>query len=126
VRLLAPGAAEWRPGAERGVDAMPTLLTALARMQAGAEESISTRLRLVAPHVSPGTLICILTPDPSSALLQCVRYLQAARMRVTVYALESGKADEAAWEAAANEIRRLSVPVVRLSPDDGLVRELLS
>lgn len=126
VRLLAPGAAEWRPGAERGGDAMPALLTALARMQSASEVSISTQLRLVAPHVSPGTLICIMSPDPSSALAQCVQYLQAARMRVVVYALGSGKTDEAEWDEAASGIRRLNVPVVRVSPSDSLVKELLS
>ena len=125
VRLLAPGASEWHPGVERGVDSMPGMLTSLARMKSAAEESITSRLRLVAPHVSPGTLICILTPDPSTALVECVRYLQAARMRVAVYALETGH-DVKSWDAAANEVRRLSSPVIRLNPDDAVVKTLLS
>ncbi len=126
VRLLAPGVAEWRPGAERGMDSLPAMLTALARMRALAEESITTRLRLLAPHLTPGTLLCVMTPDLTPALLECARYLQAARMQVVVYALEGGKADPQAWDAFANEARRVPLPVVRLSPDDAVVKELLS
>lgn len=125
VRLLAPGAAEWRPGAERGMDSLPAMLTPLARMRALAEESITTRLRLLAPHLSPGTLVCIMTPDPSPMLLECAKYLQAARMRVVVYGLDDGKANAQAWETVTNDARRVAVPVVRLSPGDEVVRELL-
>lgn len=126
VRLLAPGAAEWRPGAERGVDSMPGMLTALGRMKAAAADSITTHLRLIAPHISPGTLICVITPDLNGSLTECVRFLQASRMRVVVYALAEASADRSQREGIEAELLRLSVPVVRLFPDDAVVKLLLS
>ena len=127
LRLIAPGAAEWKPMPERGMEALPPILEALARMQATSPSPMAAELRQVAPYLSRGTLVFLFAPSPREELSDAVRYLRAANLRPVVYALidaPSGRAT--AWDGFLDGLERMQVSVVRLHPDDELVQQLLS
>lgn len=126
VRVLAPGAGEWRGDAVRGMEAMSGILEILARMQGTAEVSVASELQRLSPHLEPGSVVCWLTAVPNEALLTTTRYLQAVRLRPVVYALidaASGRPSE--WNNVARDLEAAGVPVVRLYRDDELVDDLL-
>jgi uncharacterized protein (DUF58 family) len=126
LRLMAPGATQWRPSPSRGLDAMPGLLESLARMQATVETSVGAELRMAAPHMAPGTLICWLTPSPDPETIAEARYLRAAKLRPVIYALYDGTPQQAAaWAAAEQELGGVLIPTVRVQADDEIVRRLL-
>jgi uncharacterized protein (DUF58 family) len=142
LRLLAPGATEWRVAPERGMQSLPRILDVLARMKAVASSSAAAELRQVAPHLAPGTLIYWLSPVLNEAVLSTALYLRAARLQPVVYALEkalpgpgsarrrgprqaAGDGASGGWEGMAAELESAEVPVVRVRSDDELALRLL-
>jgi len=126
LRVMAPGATEWRPSASRGPEAMTGILESLARMQPATELSVAAELRMAAPHLAPGTLICWLTPSPDAVLLAAARWLRAANLRPVIYALLDGTRDEAeAWETTAADLGSVMIPVIRLRAGDDIVDRLV-
>lgn len=126
VRVLAPGAAEWRVDAERGLDAMSRILETLARMQATAEVSVGSELQRLAPHLEPGSVVCWITATPTDELRLVTRYLQVVRLRPVVYALiDTASGRPSAWNDVARDLEAEGVPVVRVYRDDELVGDLL-
>lgn len=126
VRLLAPGAGEWRGDAVRGLEAMSGILETLARMQGTAGVSVAAELQRLSPHLEAGSVVCWLTALPNEELLTTARYLQAVRLRPVVYALidaASGRPSD--WNMVAQELESTGVPVVRVYRDDELVGDLL-
>jgi len=126
VRVLAPGAGEWRGDAERGMGAMSRILETLARMQGTAEVSVAAELQRLSPHLEPGSVVCWMTAVPNDALLTTTRYLRAVRLRPVVYALIDAAAGRPSdWNDVARELEAAGVPVVRVYRDDELVEDLL-
>jgi uncharacterized protein (DUF58 family) len=126
VRVLAPGAGEWRGEAVRGMEAMSGILETLARMQGTAEVSVASELQRLSPHLEPGSVVCWLTAVPNDALLTTARYLQAVRLRPVIYALiDAASGRSSAWNDVARELEAAGVPVVRVYRDDELVDDLL-
>jgi uncharacterized protein (DUF58 family) len=127
VRVLAAGASDRLGAAARGTEAMPSILETLARMQATAEAGLPSEIRRVAPHLEPGSVVCLLTPVAHEDLVTTTRYLQTVRLRPVVYALidaEPGGNPE--WERIAREIETQGVPVVLLYRSDEVIRQLLA
>jgi uncharacterized protein (DUF58 family) len=127
LRLVAPGATEWRSMAERGTESLPRILEILARLKGAPEPSLAGEIRRVAPHLAPGTLICWLTAVPDEQLLEAARALRVANLRPVVYALiDTATGQPGAWDGAAAELESLQIPVIRLYRDDELVTQLLA
>lgn len=127
VRLLAPGAAEWRRTPQRGIEAFPGLLQALARMEDTQDENLATSIKRVAGVLTAGTLICWLTPSPDVELVSTACFLRAANFRPIIYALIDVPAGSpSGWDPVVAELESVGVPVVRLYRDDELVRRLLA
>lgn len=123
VRLLAPGTTEWKPTAERGMDALPALLEILARVQAVSETSVAAELRNAAAHVVPGTLVCWLATMPDGSLVETARYLRAVHLRPVIYALTHPSQPK--WSETRMELERIGVPVITVTPEDEVVVRLL-
>ncbi|HEU4753670.1 MAG TPA: DUF58 domain-containing protein, partial [Armatimonadota bacterium] len=127
LRILAPAADEREPPAHRGAGSLPEILELLARMQPVPEVSVAAVLRRLAPRMVPGTLVCWLTAAAEPQLVEAVRYLRVTRAQPVVYALvDTPRGHPSAWDAITRELESLHVPVVRLHPDDDLVRRLIS
>ncbi|MGV3722175.1 MAG: DUF58 domain-containing protein [Actinomycetota bacterium] len=127
VRVLAAGVAERVSAAERGAEAMPSILEKLARVQAVAEVGLPAEIRRVAPHLEPGCVVCLLTPIADDDLATTTRYLQTVRLRPVVYALiDADPGGSPEWERIAREIEGQGVPVVRLYRQDEVIQQLLA
>lgn len=130
VRLIAPGTTEWRAGSERGAEALGSILEILARVSATSDTSLATELRHLAAQLPSGSLVCWLTANPSTELLATVSFLRDVRLRPVIYALSGtsrgrpGTPDP--WSAVAAELDAAGVTVIRVSPEDELVTQLLA
>lgn len=124
VRVLAPGTTEWKPAADRGMGAMANLLESLARMEAVAETSLATELRESAGQLAPGTLVCWLTPQPGSGLVETARFLRTVHLRPVVYALVSQEL-VSAWSGTQAELEAAGIPVVSIGPQDPIIQQLM-
>lgn len=127
LRLLAPGFSSWKAAPDRGLEVLPALLEALARMRAEEPASVAVELRRVAPQLEPGTVVCWLAPRPDTALLETARYLQVARLRPVIYALleqPSGRPSD--WDSLLGELQSFSISVIRVYPHDEVVAGLLA
>lgn len=123
LRLLVPGLTEWRPLPHRGIEAMPGVLEALARMRAEGEHSLAGELRQLAPQLAPGMLVCWITATPSAELVETARFLRSARLQPVIYAIVTP--DDTGWDAVEAELGSSSVRLIRLNADDDLAKALL-
>lgn len=126
LRVLAPGATEWRPNAERGIEAMPGILESLARMKAISETDLGAALRQIAPGLSAGTLVVVMTPRADEATFSTVAYLRASRLQPVVYALDATPSGtRSPWDERVRELESVQVPVIRLRSDGEITRRIL-
>ncbi len=123
VRLLAPGSTEWKPAADRGMEAMATLLESLARMQAISERPLAAEMRDVAGQLAPGTLVCWLTPRPGPDLVEAARFLRTVHLRPVVYALVDPDT-AATWSGTQAELEAAGIKVVSVTLQDPVVQQL--
>jgi len=134
LRLLAPGATEWRQSAERGMESMPAVLETLARVDAVWETALAAELRQTAAQLAAGTLVCWITSSPDDALVSTARFLREGRLRPVVYLLQTGEEPQGApagagagsWQRYADELRAAGVPTIVVGAADELATQLLS
>ncbi|MFN3652486.1 MAG: DUF58 domain-containing protein [Armatimonadota bacterium] len=129
VRLLVPGTTDPRPAPVRGMESLPAILEALARMRTAPEQSLGAMLRDSAGNLTPGTLVCWITAIPDPALGIQVLQLRESGLRPVIYALIPGAVDPAGveeWSAVAARLESHGIPVVRVSADDEVARGLVS
>jgi uncharacterized protein (DUF58 family) len=129
VRLLAPGYTDRGTVAAGGPAGLPQLLEVLARAQATSPSGLSGAVADAVRELSPGTVVCWLTPAPDPGLIDASRLLIAARLRPAFYVLIGGDGSaerERQWKDLETALGSTGAQVLFLREHDEVAHRLLS